>query len=68
MRRLLANFIDWVVEAPWWVRNVVALALAAGGVGLFVLCGRHGIHEGGKFAAILIGVGLMLFAADLFIE
>ena len=68
MRPFLENLFDRVVEAPGWLRSVVALLLAAIGVAVFVLCGRLGVHEGGKLGGVLIALGLGLFAVDLFIE
>jgi hypothetical protein len=67
MNRQLANFFEWVIEAPAWVRTAIALLFAAAGFGTCVLCGHLGIYEGGKFGGILIGVGLVLFAADVFV-
>jgi hypothetical protein len=68
MNRWAQNFMDWVTETPSWLRNLVALVIAAIGLGICALGPRIGLRVGGKFGGALIGVGLALFAADLFIE
>jgi multisubunit Na+/H+ antiporter MnhB subunit len=68
MNRWADNFFDWIIEVPSWLRSVVAIVIAAAGLGVCVFAGRIGMPEGGKFGGAVIGIGVALFAFDLFIE